>query len=689
MAELLIELFSEEIPAWMQVKASEDLCSFVTKGLKESSLEYSETQVHSTPRRIVLVVDGLQSEIPDTKEEKRGPKASAPDKAIDGFLRANGLNDKSQCEERDGYLYAIIEKKGGSAASLLPAIIETAVRSIVWPKSMRWGETSFRWVRPLHSIITVFDGKPLEWELDLDTGKVLASNKTKGHRFLSPDEFEVSSFAEYNEKLKKNRVILDREDRKAIILEGAKKEAIKHDLTWKDDPSLLEEVIGLVEWPVMLSGEFEKSFLEVPQEVLIATMRNHQKYFPLFDSKGKLANRFVITANMPDTYNNIVGGNERVLRARLSDARFFWDTDREQKLEDRLPRLAEITFHEKLGNVRDRVSRLMELSKWIAEKTGADVSMAERAAELCKCDLVTDMVFEFTEVQGIMGCYYALEQKEEKDVANAIASHYSPAGPSDETPSDPVAVSLALAEKADTLSGFFGVGIQPTGSKDPYALRRAALGITRLIVENSLDLDATELFEKAASLYPDEMLTEGTEDLPGFMLDRMKFSLKNTGLRHDVIDSVIHSTKESGSASLHLKSIAERANSLQEFISSMEGENLLTAYRRAVNIVAAEEKKDKASYDNAINDNIFKEKEEKSLFDALLKAQNKIAPALETEDYRSAMSAMASLRAPLDEFFEAVLVNDNDKEVRVNRLHLLSEIRSTMDKVANFSMIEG
>ncbi len=689
MAELLIELFSEEIPAWMQVKASEDLRDHVCKGLQGAGLEFTKSECHSTPRRITLVVGGLPTEIPDTSEEKRGPKIGAPEQALEGFLRASGLKDTSQCEQREGYWYAVIKKKGGSSSKLLPAIIEAAVRAIVWPKSMRWGETSFRWVRPLHSILTVFDGKTLVWELDTGAGTIVSGNKTRGHRFLSPEEFEVDDFADYKKTLRERKVILDREDRKALILDGARKEAARHDLTWKDDPALLDENAGLVEWPLVLSGEFEEDFLEVPQEVLIATMRGNQKYFPLFDSHGRLSNRFIITSNMPDTYSNIVGGNERVLRARLSDARFFWDTDREQRLEDRLPRLREIKFHEKLGNVDQRASRLEALSGWIASKIGADKTKAARAGKLCKCDLVTDMVFEFPEVQGVMGYYYALEQKEDPAVAKAIASHYSPAGPSDETPSEPVSIALALADKIDSLTGFFGVGIQPTGSKDPYALRRAALGVTRLIVENGLDLDVRELFDYAASLYPQGMLAEGTKDLPGFMLERMKFSLKHTGLRHDVIDAVIHTTKDRESGGLNLKSIAERASALQEFVGSIEGENLLTAYRRAVNIVAAEEKKDKTRYDNAVNDNIFSESQEKNLFSALVKAQDKIGPALENEDYKSAMSAMASLRAPLDEFFDAVLVNDNDQNIRKNRLRLLSNIRTTMDRVANFSMIEG
>jgi glycyl-tRNA synthetase beta chain len=694
MAELLIELFSEEIPAWMQLKASEEFRDLVCRGLVEAGLEYEQATPHATPHRITLVVEGVPTEVADVKEEKRGPKVGAPEKAIEGFMRANGIASLDECEQRDGYWYAVIEKKGGPAAEMLPGIIEHSIRNIVWPKSMRWGEGSFRWVRPLHSIISVFDGKALEWELDLNTGTVSAGNKTRGHRFLGPDEFEVKDFADYRKKLKEHYVILDREERKAIILEGAKKEAEKHGLVWKDDPSLLDENAGLVEWPVVLSGEFESEFLDVPQEVLIATMRGNQKYFPLFDSKGKLANRFIITANMPDDHNNIARGNERVLRARLSDARFFWDTDREMRLEDRLPRLEDFKFHEKLGNVHERSLRLEKLAGWIAGLIGADEKKAARAGKLCKCDLVTDMVFEFTEVQGVMGYYYALEQGEDMEVAKAIGSHYSPAGPSDDTPSEPESIALALADKVDALTGFFGVGIYPTGSKDPFALRRAALGITRLVVENGLDLDMIELFGKSASLYPQGMLTEleglAEKALPGFMLERLKFSLKHLGLRHDIIDAVINAQTEEGKvAALNLKSIVERAESLQEFIGSTEGENLLTAYRRAVNIVAAEEKKDKASYIDAVNDNILKEQQEKNLFDALMKAQGSIAPALESEDYKSAMSAMASLRAPLDEFFDAVLVNDNDPEVRKNRLYLLSQIRTTMDGVADFSMIEG
>lgn len=713
MPELLIELFSEEIPARMQVQASEDFKAFILKSLRDSGIEHTDARAHSTPRRIALVVDGLPAVRPDLREERRGPKIGAPEAALSGFLKSCGLESARACEERDGYYYATIEKKGGKTADALPSIVECAIRALVWPKSMRWGETALRWVRPLHSILALFDGAPLIGALETGDGtKISFGANTRGHRFLAPAPFAVKDFAEYRATLEKAHVILDREARKTIILDGARSIAKDKGLTFREDPALLEEVCGLVEWPVMLCGSFDPAFLEVPQEVLIATMRGNQKYFPLFDDKGKLASRFLITANMPDRHNNIVPGNERVLRARLSDARFFWDEDRKTRLDSRVARLDAITFHEKLGTVGQKVARLERLAAYIASLIRADEKQAARAAKLCKADLVSGMVGEFPEVQGIMGRYYALAQGEVGEVAEAIADHYRPAGPSDSCPSAPVSVALALADKIDTLVGFFAVGLKPTGSKDPFALRRAALGVIRIVTENGLRFALEDVFAHAMLGYVDqkcapvlERLAEVTKthprhqvmddakahyrvfcgvDLAAFIEDRLKVSLRDRGYRHDLVEAVMATTGEDD-----IVGKVARLSAIDAFLGTADGGSLVTACRRAVNILRAEEKKDGRERSADVTDSALSAPEEKALAAALETAHKAIAPALQAEDFAAAMTAMAALRAPLDAFFDKVTVNDKDPALRENRLRLLARVRETLGRVADFSKLEG
>ncbi len=490
MAEFLLELFSEEIPAGMQARAAADLERLVTAGLKEVGLDWTATEAHSTPRRLTLWVDGLPLAQPDVKEERKGPKVDAPEKAIAGFLRSTGLT-LEQCEQREtpkgAVWFALIERLGRPTGEVLVGIIDKAVRDLPWPKSMRWAEGGFRWVRPLHHILVLFDGTPLVGEFEPEPhSRFVFSALVRGHRFLAPDAVPVSNYAEYKQALVDGFVILDREDRKARILEQATKLADAEGLRLRDDPGLVDEVAGLVEWPVAHLGRIDEDFMDVPAEVLITSMRSHQRYFALETENGALAPRFVLVANRPTTDGGaaVIDGNERVLRARLSDAKFFWDQDRKVKLEDRVPALKQIIFHAKLGTVEDKVIRLQTLAADLAEVIpGADPDRARSAALLAKADLTSGMVGEFPELQGVIGRYYARAEGETEEVAEAIAQHYSPLGPNDVCPTEPTAIAVALAEKLDTLVGFFGIDEKPTGSRDPYALRRAALGAIRLIVE--------------------------------------------------------------------------------------------------------------------------------------------------------------------------------------------------------------
>ena len=688
MSELLVELFSEEIPARMQKKAADDLLSLLTQKLKKAGLDYSAATAHVTPRRLIAVIDGLPDKQPDTSEERRGPKADAPEKALAGFLGSVGLT-LDQCEKRETpkgtFLYAVVETKGAETRSVLPGILAEAVKELAWPKSMRWGRHAFRWVRPMHGVLAVFGGKTLEGEIDLGGGALTFTNQTRGHRFLAPDAVTVSDFAEYQAKLRAAFVIIDREERKRIIEEGAAALAKAENLTVKPDQGLLEEVCGLVEWPVPIMGRIDDAFMDVPAEALVTSMRSHQKYFSAEHADGTLASRFITVSNMaadPERDATIRAGNEKVLRARLSDAKFFWDQDRAVKLEARTGKLSDILFYQKLGTVAEKAGRLEALSEWLAGYVpGADAAKAKRAATLCKADLVTEMVGEFPELQGIMGRYYALHDGEAPEVADAIADHYAPQGPNDRCPTAPESIVVALADKLDTLAGFFAIDEKPTGSKDPFALRRAALGVIRLIVENKLRLPLGDAFAKAAGLYPGLGAPDGILD---FFADRLKVHLREGGVRHDLVSAVFALGGEDD-----LVRLLARVTALQSVLSTDEGVNLLAGVRRAGNIVRAEEKKDGAAHDGSTDDGLLAQDEERALSQALIVAEDGADKALADEDFEAAMAALASLRGPVDAFFDKVTVNDDDPAVRRNRLALLARVGSAAHRIADFSKIEA
>ncbi|WP_207459366.1 glycine--tRNA ligase subunit beta [Azospirillum sp. SYSU D00513] len=694
MAELLIEFFSEEIPARMQARAADDLRRLVTDKLGAAGLTFASAAAHSTPRRLALVVDGLPERTADVREEKKGPRVGAPDQAVQGFLKSAGLSSLDQCEQRDSgkgvFWFAVVEKPGRDTAEVLPEIILAAMAELPWPKSMRWAANTVRWVRPLHSIVALFGGKVLTGAFDLGNGaSVPFGDTTRGHRFLSPDAFTVTGFADYRDRLRAAHVILDREERKAKIKADAEALAAAQGLTLSPDDALLDEVCGLVEWPSVLMGGIDEAFMDVPSEVLITSMRTHQKYFAALDAEGRMAPRFIVVTNMITTDGGrmVIAGNERVLRARLSDAKFFWDQDRKTKLESRLPALEKITFHAKLGTVAQKVERIQTLSAAIAEATGADVEAAKRAALLTKADLVTEVVGEFPEVQGIMGRYYALGQGESPEVADAIANHYKPLGPSDSCPTAPVSVAVALADKLDTLVGFFAIDEKPTGSKDPYALRRAALGIIRLVLENGLRLPLTRVFAAAHGAYSVGGLAPAetvASDLLAFFADRLKVVLREQGVRHDLVDAVFALGGEDD-----LSRLLARVKALQSFVGSEDGANLLTATKRAGNILRIEEKKDGASYDQPVDAAKLAQPEEKDLYGALSAASEAARPLLASEDFAGAMATLARLRGPVDAFFDKVTVNAEDAALRANRLRLLSQIRATLNAVADFSKIEG
>ncbi|MFD1626216.1 glycine--tRNA ligase subunit beta [Azospirillum griseum] len=695
MTEFLLEFFSEEIPARMQARAADDLKRLMTEALAANGLTFTSATAHSTPRHLALVVDGLPERTADVREEKKGPRVGSPEQATVGFLKSAGLTSLDQCEQRDTgkgiFYFAVTEKAGRPTAEVLAEIIPGVMAALPWPKSMRWGTSTVRWVRPLHSIIALFGGTVLTGSFELGGGQppVVFGNSTRGHRFLAPDAFTVENFADYQAKLFAAKVVLDREARKAKIKADAEALAAREGLTLSPDDALLEEVAGLVEWPVALIGSIDESFMDVPSEVLITSMRTHQKYFATLDASGAMAPRFVVVANTEtvDGGKAIVAGNERVLRARLSDAKFFWDQDRKTKLESRLPALEKITFHAKLGTVAEKVARVQAIATDIARTIGADADAASRAALLCKADLVTEVVGEFPEVQGIMGRYYALGQGESTDVADAIAAHYKPAGPSDSCPTAPVSVAVALADKIDTLVGFFAIDEKPTGSKDPYALRRAALGVIRLVLENGLRLPLSAVFATAHAAYRVAGLAEAgtvSADLTAFFADRLKVVLREQGVRHDLVDAVF-----ALGGGDDLVRLLARVKALQAFVGSDEGANLLAAYKRASNIVRIEEKKDGVAFDQPVEAARLAQAEEQALFAALNAASDAAAPLLAAEDFTGAMAALANLRGPVDAFFTTVTVNADDAALRVNRLRLLTQIRQTLNAVADFSKIEG
>ena len=694
MAELLLELFSEEIPARMQKRAAEDLKKLVTDKLAKADLEFALAEAYVTPRRLALVIDGLPEKQPDVSEERRGPRVDAPEKAIAGFLGSIGLT-RNQVEEREmpkgTFLFAVIEKTGAETRGVLPGIILEAIQELPWQKSMRWARNSFRWVRPLHHVLAIFGGKTLDGSLALGDWTLDFTDTTRGHRFLAPDGFSVTSFADYRAKLRDAFVVLDREERKKIIADGASTLAKTDGMTLKDDPGLLEEVCGLVEWPAPLMGRIEDAFMEVPPEALVTAMRTHQKYFALETADGALAPRFITVSNMkaePARDATIVAGNEKVLRARLSDARFFWDQDRAETLEIRVPTLASVTFYDKLGTLADKMSRVEDLAGRLAAFVpDCDAALARRATKLAKADLTTEMVGEFPELQGIMGRYYARHDGEPEAVCAAISEHYAPQGPSDGCPTAPISVAVALADKIDTLVGFFAIDERPTGSRDPFALRRAALGVIRLIMENNLAIPLRQLFGYAYDqIGVDEGLSksETTDALLEFLADRLKVHLREQGVRHDLITAIFALGDEDD-----LNRLIARVEALSGFLASENGTNLLIAYRRAANIVRIEATKDGRHFDNQPDAFRFEQDEEKALWSALDGAHHALEAKVEAEDFVGAMGVLADLRAPIDAYFDQVTVNVDQPDLRENRLRTLAGIVATMNPVADFSAVEG
>ena len=690
MAELLIELFSEEIPASLQVKTANALADLISKGLKGANLDFEAIAAYSTPRRLTVVVEGLPTAQPDLKDERKGPKVGAPEQAMAGFLRGAGLDNLDQCEQRDtpkgAVWYAVIEHKGQATVAVLPDIIQTAIKAVSWAKPMRFADLGFRWVRPLKSIIALFDGVTLAGGLDMQGGEIAFGNETKGHRFLSEGAFTVTNFADYHDKLRAAHVVLNHEERKAAIAVQLDVVAAGNGYTVQEDAGLLDEVAGLVEWPVVLIGKIDDDFMVVPREALTSSMREHQKYFTLNNEDGTMAPCFGVVANMTanDGGAAIVAGNERVLRARLADAKFFWDQDLKAKLDDFTPKLEKVVFHKQLGTVAERVSRMADLSEAVsAYIPNADAKLARRAAELAKTDLVSAMVTEFADLQGIMGKYYATKQGEDIAVANAIEEHYAPKGPTDTCPTAPISVAVALAEKIDILTGFWLIDEKPTGSKDPFALRRAALGVIRLILENKLRLPLEKVFSKSISSFDIKIDGDGLiTSLLDFFADRLKVHLKSEGVKHDHVVAIFAVGGEDD-----LVHLLARVDALSGFLATDDGGNLLAAYKRGANILRAEEKKDKTSFMGDINVDDFTTNEEKNLYDVLKMSEAISSKKAEKEDYVGAMKALAALRGPMDAFFEGVMVNEEG--ARINRLNLLSNIRTVMNKLADFSQIEG
>jgi glycyl-tRNA synthetase beta chain len=670
MPDLLLELFSEEIPARMQAGAAREFERLVVGALSDRGLLFEGIKAFAGPRRLTLAVSGLPAKQADVREELKGPKIDAPAAAIEGFLKKTGLGkDQLKIEKTpkgDVYL-AVIEREGRETAAVLAEILPEAMAKLPWPKSMRWkpGVTT-RWVRPLHSILCTFDGETVPFSF----AGVSSGRHTRGHRFLAPEKIEVRRFDDYAAALKKAFVVLEADERAAIIFEGVKQAAFIHGLELIPDEGLLAEVAGLVEWPVIFVGAIEDQFMDVPAEILQTAMRTHQKYFALHDPKtGKMANRFALVANMvaEDGGKEIVAGNERVLRARLSDAKFFWDEDRKRTLESRVADLKGIVFHAKLGTQYERVERIAKLAGEIARNIGADPKKAERAARLAKADLTSGVVGEFPELQGVMGRYYALHDKEDAEIADAIRDHYKPVGPSDAVPTGKIAIAVALADKLDSLAGFFAVGEKPTGSGDPFALRRAALGIIRILLENRVRLPL-----------------QVSDELLSFFADRLKVALREKGVHHDLIDAVYALTHEDD-----LVRLVARVEALQAFLKTDDGINLLAGYKRAANILRDEEKKDNKTFTGEVDEKQLTEPAEKTLFAALQKARTEIAPALAKEDFAGAMRHMAALRVPVDVFFDSVKVNVPEPKIRENRLHLLAALRATVHQIGDFSKIES
>lgn len=755
MPDLLIELFSEEIPARMQARAREDLKRLVTNGLVQAGLTYASAGAFSTPRRLALAVEGLTAASPTTHEDRKGPRTDAPDAALEGFLRSTGLT-RDQLQARDDkkgqVWYATVTKPGRPAADIVAEVLETTIRNFPWPKSMRWGSGSLRWVRPLHSILCILSDEAGATVVPLTVDGIAAGNTTRGHRFMAPDAFTVSGFDDYAAKLRRARVMLDTQERAAEIRSQADNLAFARGWQIVPDDALLAEVAGLVEWPVPLMGVIEDRFLALPPEVLQTSMKEHQKFFSARNPSTGRIEGFVTVANIqtPDDGATILAGNQRVLAARLSDAAFFWENDlREAKsgMAAWAAGLASVTFHNKLGSQADRIERIAALAREIAPLVGADPDQAERAARLAKLDLRSAMVGEFPELQGTMGRYYALEAGEPEAVADAARDHYSPLGPSDAVPTAPVSVAVALADKIDTLTGFWVIDEKPTGSKDPFALRRAALGVIRLILTAGKSISLSSIlphpFRRATgdqfvSSFGDLPLLLGhrvqfpllhtveswsaeqpllsfvdmenddvsrhdrervvaerredilagqpkaVRDLLSFLHDRLKVYLRDQGVRHDIIDAVL---AQEGNDDL--VQVVNRATALNAMLATEGGRNLTQGLKRAGNILAQAEEKDGVEYSFGADVKFAETAEERALFVALDTAEPAIRHAMATQDFPAAMTAIAALRTPIDAFFEAVQVNTDSQIVRRNRLNLLSRIREAGRQIADFTRIEG
>ena len=743
MPDLLLEFLSEEIPARMQARAAEDLKKLITDGLVNAGLVYEGAKAFVTPRRLALSVHGVPARQPDVKEEKKGPRVGAPRNAIAGFLKAAGLTSidqaKVQPDKKGDFYVAIIEKPGRPTLEVLAEMIHEVVLAFPWPKSMRWGSGRLNWVRPLHSIVATFGPETEEPEIvPLKINGLAAGDQTRGHRFMAPAPVTVRRLNDYVAKLEAAKVVLDSARRAEMILADAKNLAFARGLELVEDQGLVAEVAGLVEWPVTLMGSFDAAFLSIPEQVIRATIRNNQKCFVLRDSAtAKLTNKFILVANedAADGGKVIVAGNERVVRARLSDAKFFYETDLKTRLEDRLPKFEHIVFHEKLGSQAERIARVVALAGQLAPLVDADVATAERAAQLAKADLLTDVVGEFPGLQGFMGRCYAEEQGEDEAIAHAIEDHYRPQGPDDLVPADPVAIAVALADKIDTLVGFWSIGEKPTGSKDPFALRRAALGVIRIVIENELRLPLrSQLWRHFGAVRRDEKLSEAihalhplqdqivelsatdielamklevlvsqrerrltgpalveahsylqqTHDLLAFFADRLKVQLREQGARHDLVDAVFALEDQDD-----LLLITRRVEALGKFLDSDDGKNLLVGVKRASNILRIEEKKDNKRYTGAPDAKRLAAAEEKALARAIAAAKKEASAAIAKEDFAAAMGALAKLRPHVDAFFDKVTVNVDDMPLRDNRLKLLSEIRDATRAVADFSKIEG
>jgi glycyl-tRNA synthetase beta chain len=677
MPQFLLELFSEEIPARMQKRAAEDLKKLLMDALSKAGFLPGGMETFSAPRRLVAVVEGLPERTADVREERKGPKVDAPAQAIEGFLRGAGLTDIAQARvvsapKKGDFYVADLVKPGRATPDALAEIVPDIIRNFPWPKSMRWGEGTLRWVRPLHRILAVFDGEIVPFDVD----GIAASNISEGHRFHGTGTFEVKDFEDYEAKLSAAHVVLDRDQRKAQIKADAQTLCQARNLELIDDEGLLEEVCGLVDEPHVIMGDMDPSFLDLPPEVIRLTLRVNQKYFVVRDPKtGGLAPHFIIVSNVKatDGGKKIALGNARVLAARLNDARYFWDLDRKASLESRVPKLDTLVFHEKLGSVGDKVRRIVALAGEIAPLVGADVAAAKHAALLAKADLTTEMVGEFPELQGVMGRYYQLQQggsaASNQVIADAIRDHYKPVGPSDQVPSEPVAMAVALADKLDTLTGFFAIGEKPTGSGDPYALRRAALGVIRIVREGGVRF---ALAEKAAA-----------NGLLDFILERLRVSLRDEGFAPDVLEAAFAIPDDD------IVRIVARVTALAKVLKTEDGANLVAGLKRGANILRAEEKKDGAAVQGTVSDALLAEPAEQGLHQALVAAESQMEQALAAEAFDTAMAALAGLRGPVDLFFESVLVNDSDPAIRQNRLALLVKLRAVSERVADFSKLAG